>query len=149
MGIPDHLTCLLQNLYAGEEETVRTGHETTDWFQIGKKVGQGCMLSLYLFYFSAEYIIWNIHLVETQSEIKISGRNINNIMYSDDTTLRTEIKEELKGLLMRTHGLEFEQTPGDNKGQGSLLCCSHGVARNQTWLRDERKTTTPHVIKWR
>ena len=101
MGIPDHLTCLLKNLYADQEATVRTGHGTTDWFQIGKGVCQGCILSLYLFNLYAEYIMRNTGLEETQGGIKISGRNINNLRYADDTTCVAESKEELKSLLMK------------------------------------------------
>ena len=100
-GIPDHLTCLLRNLYAGQEATVRTGHETTDWFQIGKEVCQGCILSLCLFNLYAEYIMRNAGLEETQAGIKIAGRNINNLRYADDTTLMEESEEELKSLLMK------------------------------------------------
>ena len=96
MGISEHLTCLLRNLYAGQEATVRTGHGTTDWFQIGKGVCQGCILSLCLFNFSAEYIIRNPVLEEAQTGIKIAGRNINNLRYADDTTLMAESEEELK-----------------------------------------------------
>ena len=99
MGIPDHLTCLLRNLYAGQEAAVRTGHGTTDWFHIGKGVCQGCILSPCLFNFCAEYIIGNARLEE--AEIKIAERNINKISYADDTTLMAESKEELKTLLMR------------------------------------------------
>uniref|UniRef100_A0AC11E6W3 Uncharacterized protein n=1 Tax=Ovis aries TaxID=9940 RepID=A0AC11E6W3_SHEEP len=96
MGIPDHLTCLLRNLYAGQEATVRTGHGTTDWLQIGKGVRQGCILSPSLFNFYAEYIMRNTGLEETQAGIKIAGRNINNLRYADDTTLMAESEEELK-----------------------------------------------------
>ena len=101
MEIPDHLACLLRNLYAGQEATVRTGHGTTDWFQIGKGVHQGCILSPCLFNFYAEYIMRNAVLEETQAGIKISGRNINNLRYADDTTLMAESEEELKSLLMK------------------------------------------------
>ena len=101
MGIPDHLNCLLKNLYAGQEATVRTGHGTTDWFQIGKGVRQGCILSPCLFNLYAEYIMRNAVLEEAQAGIKIAGRNINNFRYADDTTLRAESEEELKSLLMR------------------------------------------------
>ena len=101
MGIPDHLTCLLRNLYAAQEATVRTGHGTTDWFQIGKGVHQGCILSPCLFNFYAEHIMRNAGLEEAQAEIKIVGRNINNLRYADDTTLMAESKEELKRLLMK------------------------------------------------
>ena len=96
MGTPDHLTCLLRNLYAGQEATVRTGHGTTDWFQIGKGVCQGCTLSPCLFNFYAEYIMRDAGLEEAQAGIKIAGRNINNLRYADDTTLLTESEEELK-----------------------------------------------------
>ena len=101
MGIPDHLTCLLRNVYAGQETTVRTGQETTDWFQIGKGVCQGCILSPGLFNFYAEYIMRNAGLEETQAGIKIAGRNINNLRYADDTTRMAESEEELKSLLMK------------------------------------------------
>ena len=90
MGIPDHLTCLLRNLYAGQEATVRSGYEITDWFQIGKGVCQGCILSPCLFNLYAEYIMRNTRLKETQSGIKIAGRNINDLRYADDTTLMAE-----------------------------------------------------------
>ena len=96
MGIPDHLTCLLRNLYAGQEATVRTGHGTTDWFQIGKGVGQGYTLSPCLFNLYAEYIMRNTGLEEAQAGIKIAGRNINNLRNADDTTLMEESEEELK-----------------------------------------------------
>ena len=101
MGIPDYLTCLLRNLYAGQEATVRTGHGTTDWFQIGKRVHQGCMLSPCLFNLHAEYIMQNARLDEVQAGIKIAGRNINNLRYTDNTTLMAEGEEELKSLLMK------------------------------------------------
>ena len=101
MGIPDHLTCLLRNLYAGQEATFRTGHGTTDWFQIGKGVPQGYILLPCLFNLYAEYIIRNVRLDEAQAGIKTAGRNINNLRYADDTTLMAESEEELKGLLMK------------------------------------------------
>ena len=101
MGIPDHLTCLLRNLYAGQEATLRTGHGTTDWFQIGKRVCQGCILSPCLFNFYAENIMRNAGLEEAQAGIKIAGRNINNLKYADDTTFLAESEEELKSLLMK------------------------------------------------
>ena len=100
MGIPDHLTCLLRNLYAGQEATVRTGHGTTDWFQVGKGVCQGCILSPCLFNLCAEYITRNAGLDEAQVGIKIARRNISNLRYTDDATLMAEI-EELKNLLMK------------------------------------------------
>ena len=100
MGIPDHLTCLLRNLYAGQEATVRTGHGKTDWFQIGKGVCQGCILSPCLFNLYAEYIMQNAGL-EAQAEIKIARRNINHLRYADDTTLMAASEEKLKNLLMK------------------------------------------------
>ena len=101
MGIPDHLTCLLRNLYAGQEATVKTGHGTTDWFQIGKGVRQRCILSPCLFNLYAKYIMQNIGLDEAQAGIKIARRNINNFRYADDTTLMAESEEKLKNLLMK------------------------------------------------
>ena len=96
MGIPNHLSCLLRNLYAGQEATVRTGHGTTDWFQIGKGVCQGCLLSSCLFNFYAEYIMRNSRLEEVQAGIKFAGRNLNNLRYADDTTFMVESEDELK-----------------------------------------------------
>ena len=104
MGIPDHLTCLLRNLYADQEATVRTGHGITDWFQIGKGVCQGCILSPCLFNFYVQYIMRNAELEEAQAGIKIARRNINNLRYADDTTLMAEREEELKSLLMKVKG---------------------------------------------
>ena len=101
MGIPDNLTCLLKNLYAGQEATVRTGHGTTDWLQIRKGVRQGCILPPCLFNFYAEYIMRNAGLDEAQVGIKIAGRNISNLRYADDTILMPESEEELKSLLMK------------------------------------------------
>ena len=101
MGIPDHLTCLLRNLYAGQEATVRTRHRTMDWFQIGKGVHQCCILSPCLFNFYAEYIMWNARLDEAQAGIRIAGRSINNLIYADDTTLMAESEEELNSILMK------------------------------------------------
>ena len=103
MGIPDHLTCLLRNLYAGHKATVRTGHGPTDWFQIGKGVRQGCILSPCLFNFYAEYIMRNAGLrnADAQAKIKIAGRNISNIRYADDTTLTADSEEELKSLIKK------------------------------------------------
>ena len=101
MGIPDHLTCLLRNLYAGQEATVRAEHGTTDWFQIGKGVHQGCILSPCLFSLYAEYIMKNTRLDEAQAEIKIARRNISNLRNADDTTFMAKIEEELKGLLIK------------------------------------------------
>ena len=104
MGIPDHLTCLLRNMYAGQEATVRTGHGTTDWFQIRKGVRQGCIFSPYLFNLYAEYIMRHAGLDEAQAGIKISGSNINNLRYADDSTFMAESEEELKSLLMKVRG---------------------------------------------
>ena len=104
MGISDHLTCLLRNLYASQEATVITGHGTTDWFQIGKGVCQGCILSPCLFNFYAEYITGNARLDEAKAGIKIAQRNINNFRYADDTTLMAEREEGLKSLLMNVKG---------------------------------------------
>ena len=104
MGISDHLTCLLRNLFADQEAAVRTLHGTTDWFQIGKGVRQGCILLPCFFNFYAEYIIRNAGLEEAQAGIKIAGRNINNLRYADDTTLMAESEEELKSLLMKVRG---------------------------------------------
>ena len=101
MGIPDHLTCLLRNLYAGQETIVRTGHGITDWFQIGKGVRQGCILSPCLFNFYAEFIMRNAGLDEAQAGIKIARRNINNLRYAEDTTLMAESEEKLQSLLMK------------------------------------------------
>ena len=101
MGIPEHLTCFLRNLYAVQEATVRTGHGTTDWFQIRKGVRKGCILLPCLFNFYAEYIIWNARLDEAQAGIKIAGRNIKSFSYADDNTLTAESKEELKSLLIK------------------------------------------------
>ena len=101
MGIPDHLNCLLRNLYAGQEATVRTGHGITDWFQIGKGVCQGCILSPCLFNLYADYVTRNARLDEAQAGIKIAGRNISNLRYADDTTLMAESREELKSPLMK------------------------------------------------
>ena len=101
MGIPDHLTCLLRNLHAGQEATVRTGHGTTHWFQIGKGVRQGCILSPCLFNLYADHIILNAGLEEAQAGIKLAGRNISNLRYADDITLMAESEEELKSFLMK------------------------------------------------
>ena len=104
MGIPEHLICLLRNLYAGQEATLRTGHGTTDWFQIGKGVRQGCILSPYSFNLYAEYLMINAGLEKAQAGIKNVGRNINNLRYADDTTLMAESEEELKSLLIKVKG---------------------------------------------
>ena len=104
MGIPDHVTCLLRSLYADQEATVQTGHGTTDWFQIGKGVHQGCILSFCIFNLYAEYVMRNARLEETQAGIKIAGRNINNLRYADDTTLMAESDEEIESLVESERG---------------------------------------------
>ena len=109
MGIPDHLTCLLRNLYEGQEGTVRTEHETTDWFQIGKGVCQGCLLSHCLFNLHEEYIMQNAGLDEAKARIKIAGRNIEDLRHADDTTVMAEGEEELKSLLMKVKDEESEK----------------------------------------
>ena len=104
MGIPDHLTCFMRNMYAGQEAAVRTRHGTMDWFQIGKGVHQGCVLSSCLFNFYAEYIMRNAGLEEAEAGIKTAGRNIHNLRYADDTTLTVDCEEELNSLLMKVKG---------------------------------------------
>ena len=126
MGIPDHLTCLLRNLYAGREATVKTGHGTTDWFQIGKGVCQDYILSPCLFNLYAGYIMWNVRLEEAQAGIKIAGKNLNGLSYVDDTTLMAEREEELKSLLMKVKeesekaGLKFNSQKTKIMGSGSI-----------------------------
>ena len=121
MGIPNHLTCILRNLYADQEATVRTGHGTIDWFQIGKGVHQGCILSPCLFNLYAEYIMRNAGLDKIQGGIKIVGRNINNLRYADDTTLMVESEEELKSLLMKVK--EKSEKVGFNSTFRKLRSC--------------------------
>ena len=129
MVIPDHLTCLLRNLCTGQEAAVRTGHGTTDWFQIGKGVHQGCILSPCLFNNYAEYIIRNTGLEETQAGIKIAGRNINHLRYADDTTLMAESEEELQSLLMKVKeesqkaGLKLSIQKTKIMASGPICCC--------------------------
>ena len=122
MGIPDHLICLLRNLYAGQEATVRTEPGTTDWFQIGKGVRQGCILSPCLFNFYAEYIVRNAGLEDAQAGIKISGRNINNFRYADDTTLMAETEEELKSILMKVKDTALRLGRAGGKVDFQLRC---------------------------
>ena len=128
MGIPDHLTCLLRNLYAGQEATVRTGHGTTDWFQIRKGVCQGCILSPCLFNFYAEYITQNARWDESQAGIKTAGRNIYNLRYADDIPLMAESEEELKSLLMRmkeeSEKDDLKRSTQNNKIMASRLITS-------------------------
>ena len=124
MGIPDHLTCLLRNLYAGQEATGSTRHGTTDWFQIGEGVSQGCIFLPCLFNFYAEYITQNARLDEAQARIKTSGRNINNLRYTDDTSLMAESKEELKSLLMKAKE-ENEKADLKSNIQKTIMASSH------------------------
>ena len=138
MGIPDHLTCFLRNLYAGQEATVRTGHGTTDWFQIGKGVHQGCVLSPSLFNFYAEYVMRNAGLDEAQARIKTAGRNINNLKYADDTTLMEESEEELKSLLMKVEQ-DSEEAGLKLNTQKPKIMASGPIT---LWQIDERKVKT-------
>ena len=143
MGIPDHLTCLLRNLYAGQEATVRTGHETTHWFQIGKGVCQGCILSPCLFNFYAEYIMRNATLEETQAGIKIAGRNINNLRYADDTTLMAESEEELKSILMKVQK-ESEKVGLKLNIQKTKIMASGPITSRQT-VRETMETERLYI----
>ena len=135
MGIPDHLTYLLRNLCAGHEGIVRTGHGTTDWFQIGKRVHQGCILSPCLFNFYAEYIMRNAGLDEAQAGIKIAGRNINNLRYADDTTLMAESEEKLKSLLMKVKA-ESEKVGLKLNIQKTKIMASSPIT---SWQRDREQ----------
>ena len=140
-GIPGHLTCLLKNLYAGQEATVRTGHETTDWFQIGKGVCEGCILSPCLFNLYAEYIMQNARLDEAQAGIKIARKNINNLIYTDDNTLMAESKEELKCLLMKVKE-ESEQTGLKLNIQKTNIIASGPIT---SWQIDEETVDTVYI----
>ena len=131
MGIPDHLTCLLRNLYAGHEATVRTGHGTTDWFKIGKGIYQGCILSLAYLTCNAEYIMWNARLDESQAGIKITQRNTNSLRYIDDTSLMEESEEELKSLLMRVK--ESEKASLKFNFQKTKIMASSPVTSANRW----------------
>ena len=144
MGIPDHLICLLRNLYAGQEATVRTGHGTTDWFQIGKGVRQGCVLSPYLFNFYAEYIMRNAGLEETQARIKIAGRNINNLRYADDTTLVAESEEKLRSLLMKVKE-ESEKVGLKLNIQKTKIMASSPII---SWQIDGESMETVTLFSW-
>ena len=137
--IPDHLTFLLRNLYAGQEATVRTGHGTINWFQIGKEVCSPCLFNLH-----AEYIMWNTRLDEAQTGIKIVGRNINNLIYADDTTLRAEIKEELKSLLMKVKE-ESEQAGLKLSIQKTKMMASSPTT---SWQIDEGKWKLWQTLFW-
>ena len=140
MGIPDHVICLLRNLYAGQEATVRTGHGTIDWFQTGKGIHQGCILSPCLFNLYAKYIIRNVGLEDAQAKIKIAGRNINNLRYTDDTTLMAESEEELKSLLMKVKEVSGKVGFMLNIQKTEIIQSHHfmagrwGNSRNSSWL---------------
>ena len=137
MGIPDHLTCLLRNLYAGQDATVRIGHGTTDWIQIGKGVHQGCILSPSLFNLYAEYIMGNAGLDEAQAGIKIARRNINNLRYAGDTTLMAESKEELKNLLMKMKEESEKVGLKLNFQKTNIMASSHHFMANR-WGNSDR-----------
>ena len=145
MGIPDHLTCLLRNLYAGQEATVRTGHGTTDPFQIGKGVHQGCILLPCLFNFYAEYIMRNAGLKEAEAEIKISRKNISNLRYADDTTVMTESEEELKSLLMKVKE-ESEKVGLKLNIQKTKIMASGPITSRE--IDGETVETVPDFIFW-
>ena len=145
IGIPDHLTCLLRSLYESEEATVKTGHETTNWFQIGKGVCQSCILSPCLFNLQAEYIMWNVRRDEAQVGIKIAGRNINNHRYADDTTLMAESKEELKSLLMKVKE-ESEKTGLKCNVQKTKIMASSPITSSQI---DGKTMETVSLYIWR
>ena len=142
MGIPDHLTCLLRNLYAGQEAAVRTGHGTTDWFQIGKGVCQGCILSPCLFNLYAEYIVRNARLDEARAGIKIAGRNINHLRYADDTSLMAESEEELKSLLMKVE-VESEKVGLKLNIQKTKIMASGSITSWQT----DGETVTYFILR--
>ena len=135
MWIPDHLTCLLRNLYAGQEATVKTGQGTMDWFQIGKAVCQGCILSPCLFSFYPEYIMWNARLDESQAGIKIAKRNINNLRYTDDTTLTAGNEKELKSLLIKVRG-EWKNSAFRKLVSWNLVPSLHGNKRGNSGSSD-------------
>ena len=145
MGIPGHLTCFLRNLYAGQEATVRTGHETMDWFKIEKGVHQGCILSPCLFNLNAEYMMINAGLDEAQAGLKISGRNINNLRYADDTTLMAENEEKLKSLLMKVKE-ENEKVGLKLNTQKTKIMASNPIT---SWQIDgENMETVTDFVSW-
>ena len=145
MGIPDHLTCLLKYLYAGQEATVRTDHGTTDWFQIGKGVHQECILSHWLFSFYAEYIMRNAGVDKVQAGIKIAGRNINNLRYADNTTLMAVRKEELKSLLMKVK-VESEKADLKLSIHNMKIMASGPITSLQ--IDEETKETVTDFFTW-
>ena len=142
MGIPDHLTCLLRNLYADQEAIVGTGHGTTEWFQIGKGVRQGCILSPCLFNFYAEYIMRNTGLEEAQAGIKMAGRNINNLRYADDITLMAESEKKLKSLLMKVKE-ESEKVGLKLNIQKTKIMASGAIT---SWERDGKQWKKCHTL---
>ena len=144
MGIPDHLTCLLKNLYAGQEATVKTGHETTDWFQIWKRVHQGYILSHCLFNFYVEYIMRNVGLDEGQAGVEIARRNINNLSYAEDTTLVAESEEELKSLLMKVKE-ESEKVGLKLNIQKTKIMASGPIT---SWQIDGETMETDRLFSW-
>ena len=141
MGIPGHLTCLLRNLVTGQEATVRTGHGTTDWFQIGKGVHQGCVLSPCLFHLNAEYIMRNAGLEEAQARIRISRKNVNNLRYADDTILMAESEEELNSLLMKVKE-ESEEVGLKLSIQKTVVMASHPIS---SWQIDGETVETERL----
>ena len=143
-GIPDHLTCLLRNLYAGQEATVRTGHGTSNWFQIGKRVRQGCILSSCLFNFYAEYIMRNAGLEEAQAGIKIARRNINNLRYADNTTLMAKSEEELESLLMKVK--EESEKVGLKLNSQKMKITASGPITSQKIDGETMKTVTDFIF---
>ena len=151
MGIPDHLTCLLRNLYTGQEATVRTEHGTTDWFQISKGVHQGCILSPCLFNLYAEYILRNAGLDEAQAGIKIAERNINNLRYTDDTTLMAESEEKLKSLLMKVTeesenvGLKLNIQRTNNMASGPITSWQNDGETGTDFIFLDSKITADYV----
>ena len=144
MGIPDHLTCLLRNLYPGQEATDRTGHETTDWFQIGKGARQGCILSACSFNLYAQYVMRNAGLEEVQAGIKIAGRNINHLRYADDTTLMAESEEELKSLLMK--GKEESEKAGLKLNIQKMNIMASGPITSWQIDGETRETVTDFIF---
>ena len=144
IGIPDHLTCLLRNMHAGQKATVRTGHGTTDWFQIGKGVCQGCILSPCLFNFYAEYIMRKAGLEEAQARIKIARRNINHLRYADDTTLMAESEEELQSLLMKIK--EESETVGLELNIQKTKIMASGPITSWQIEKETMKTATDYFL---
>ena len=148
MGIPDHLPCLLRNLYAGQEATVTTGHGTTNWFKIGKGVRQDRILSLYLFTLYAEYIVWSARLDESQVGIKIARRKINNLRYADDTTLMAESEEALKSLLMKVKEGSGKQWPKIQHSKSKIMASGPTISWQIGKKWKQWKTLFSWAPKW-